>query len=119
MKLEDGEKIRYACREFTKGVIDDEERLMRRIMIARRNNVKDHEKLKKARKVVHGGEFLQEDNRRRRQMVPLADSDIAREMDVNAVIRTRSYQLWSRLGEGEEFTYNQRYIKGTLYCCAT
>lgn len=34
--LEFGQKLRYACREFTKGQPEDEERLMRRIMIARR-----------------------------------------------------------------------------------
>jgi len=45
-----GKKLRYACREFLKGYGDDEERLMRRIMIARRNNVRDHETLKLARK---------------------------------------------------------------------
>lgn len=44
-----GEKLRYACREFVKGHGDDEERLMRRIMIARRNNLRDHETLKRAR----------------------------------------------------------------------
>lgn len=51
LKLNPGEKIRYACREFTKGFGDDEERLMRRLMIARRNNLKDHEALKQARAV--------------------------------------------------------------------
>lgn len=49
MKLLPGEKIKYAGREFTKGFGEDEERLMRRIMIARRNNLKDHAVLKKAR----------------------------------------------------------------------
>jgi hypothetical protein len=48
--LADGEKLRYACREFIKGHGDDDERLMRRIMIARRNNIRDHETLKKARR---------------------------------------------------------------------
>ena len=37
-----GQKLRYACRDFVKGHGDDEERLMRRIMIARRNNLRDH-----------------------------------------------------------------------------
>lgn len=49
--LKDGESLKYACRTFTKGNGDDEERLMRRIMIARRNNLKDHAVLKKARAV--------------------------------------------------------------------
>lgn len=47
--LKDGEKLRYACREFVKGNGNDEERLLRRVMIARRNNIRDHELLKKAR----------------------------------------------------------------------
>lgn len=49
LKLQPGQKLTYACREFTKGADDDEERLMRRIMIARRNNLKDHAVLKRAR----------------------------------------------------------------------
>lgn len=52
LSLKDGEKLKYACRTFQKGNENDEERLMRRIMIARRNNVRDHEILKKAREVV-------------------------------------------------------------------
>lgn len=52
MRLEPGQKLRYACREFIKGYGDDEERLMRRILIARRNNVRDHETLKQARKFI-------------------------------------------------------------------
>lgn len=47
--LQDGEPLTYACRTFVKGNANDEERLMRRIMIARRNNLKDHAVLKKAR----------------------------------------------------------------------
>jgi hypothetical protein len=47
-----GEKLRYACREFIKGNGDDEERLMRRIMIARRNNIRDHQTLKRARLIT-------------------------------------------------------------------
>jgi hypothetical protein len=49
MALPDGESLTYACRTFVKGHGDDEERLMRRIMIARRNNLKDHAVLKRAR----------------------------------------------------------------------
>lgn len=48
-KLAPGETMRYACRDFVKGEPDDEERLMRRIMIARRNNLKDHAVIKKMR----------------------------------------------------------------------
>lgn len=49
MKLHPGETLSYACRQFVKGGEEDEERLMRRIMIARRNNLKDHATLKEAR----------------------------------------------------------------------
>lgn len=49
MTLAEGDRLRYACREFVKGHGDDQERLMRRIMIARRNNLRDHENLKRAR----------------------------------------------------------------------
>ena len=54
LRLEPGEKLRYACRDFIRGHEQDEERLMRRIMIARRNNLKDHEILKRARKTQDG-----------------------------------------------------------------
>jgi hypothetical protein len=53
ISLQTGEILRYACREFTKDKGQDEERLMRRIMIARRNNLRDHEVLKRARKHSH------------------------------------------------------------------
>jgi hypothetical protein len=51
-QMETGEKLRYACREFIKGQGDDDERLMRRIMIARRNNLRDHQTLKRARQTI-------------------------------------------------------------------
>ena len=50
-ELPKGERLRYACRDFVKGHGDDEERLMRRIMIARRNNVRDHQALILARQM--------------------------------------------------------------------
>ena len=49
LQLVPGERLTYACRQFVKGGVEDEERLMRRIMIARRNNLKDHKVLKMAR----------------------------------------------------------------------
>jgi hypothetical protein len=52
LSLDVGARLRYACRDFIKGHGDDEERLMRRIMIARRNNLRDHDALKRARAVV-------------------------------------------------------------------
>jgi hypothetical protein len=51
LALKDGEVLTYAGRPFVKGNDEDEERLMRRIMIARRNNLKDHAELKKARAI--------------------------------------------------------------------
>jgi len=106
--LREGEKLKYACREFIKGHEDDEERLMRRIMIARRNNVRDHETLKKARKM----QKRPPEERRRKAALVLSDHTVEREMDVVAVEATRSYRRWMNLREGEEFVYNQRYIKG-------
>ena len=103
LKLEKGETLRYACRDFVKGHGEDEERLMRRIMIARRNNVKDQERLKRARE-------KQSANKRRKQAS--TDAEIEREMDVDAVKATRSYRKWLELEDGAEFQYNQRYIKG-------
>ncbi|KAL7536016.1 hypothetical protein ACHAXR_010958 [Thalassiosira sp. AJA248-18] len=49
VNLQLGQKLTYACRTFVKGGEEDEERLMRRIMIARRNNLKDHATVKMAR----------------------------------------------------------------------
>lgn len=134
-KLEDGQKLRYACREFAKGHGDDEERLMRRIMIARRNNLRDHEILKKARKkkfsemgADESGKQQAEDNgakkqneeefaptpkkRRSNQSYTMTDDEILREMDIPSVERTRSYKSWIELEDGKELTYNQKYIKG-------
>jgi hypothetical protein len=127
MALADGEKLKYACREFVKGQGNDEERLMRRIMIARRNNLRDHETLKKARKLrgrVSGGETgaaiataaastsSNMASQSRTVNNNFAVGDIKREMDVTAVESTRSYQKWLKLPPGSEFVYNQRYIKG-------
>lgn len=123
-QLEVGAKLRYACREFVKGNGDDEERLMRRIMIARRNNLRDHQTLKRARKIAHKepddssnkAPKLDETGtttvRRRRPSTLFSDSEVAKEMDVSAVEATRSYQAWLKLPTGEEFVYNQKYIKG-------
>ena len=52
LELGEGENIKYACRTFVKGHQNDEEWLMRRIMIARRNNVRYREILKIARGAV-------------------------------------------------------------------
>lgn len=114
-KLEKGEKMRYACRDFVKGQENDEERLMRRIMIARRNNVRDHEVLKKARRVVGDDStapVAPAEGRKRRPPSTFSDGFVASEMDVPAVEATRSYRAWMALEDGQEFVYNQKYIKG-------
>jgi hypothetical protein len=47
--LPPGSELTCDCRTFMRGEVDNEERLMRRIMIARRNNLRDHGVLRRAR----------------------------------------------------------------------
>jgi hypothetical protein len=163
--LQDGEKLRYACREFIKGHEQDDERLLRRIMIARRNNIRDHETLKVARRINVGilntttgttvprsanekkamkataatantpetrtekvepadvNDMMDIDDttintttattgaaattttttRARRPPQTFSDHQIEREMDVAAVIKTRSYRSWLEVPDGGEF----------------
>lgn len=125
MKLRNGETLKYACREFVKGEEDDEERLMRRIMIARRNNLRDHAILKHARaqteqptkksKKVKSSEeesFQAPSKKKRNNTFVLTDEEVMREMDVPAVEATRSFKAWLELENGQTFTYNQTYVKG-------
>jgi len=134
LSLEDGQKLRYACRDFIKGHNDDEERLMRRIMIARRNNLRDHEILKRARNAKVQAEDDDDfegskEKRKEAEVLPqdipppkkrravstaysMTDEEVRQEMDKPAVEATRSYKAWSELEDGKEFTYNQRYCKG-------
>jgi len=128
--LPQGAKIRYACREFIKGRPNDEERLMRRIMIARRNNIKDHEVLKKARSVMQVGQIvkpldvvepsLPKQFRVRRPASVFADSVVEKEMDVAAVEKTRSYRTWVLLEEGQEFIVSRlgAFRGNTVDACA-
>ena len=117
-RLAPGARLRYACREFIKGHGDDEERLMRRIMIARRNNIRDHETLKEARQEEEdgGGEAPEATMapavRTRRPPHTFSDAQVEKEMDVLAVVKTRSYRSWMSLPDGSSFVYNQKYIKG-------
>jgi hypothetical protein len=121
-KMQVGQKIRYACRDFVKGHGDDEERLMRRIMIARRNNLRDHAVLKRARSVLDSpiAEKPPEEviapeelpKKKRGSTYALTDEEVMREMDVPAVEGTRSFKSWMALEEGQTFTYNQTYVKG-------
>lgn len=172
LTLSNGEKLRYACREFIKGHEQDDERLLRRIMIARRNNIRDHETLKVARQrvvttmvhtattttaaagtctpiiktaapetttTVRVGELNvvgvdpipiqdetqnhhdEEDDttgmelepetpsavgtatRTRRPPHTFSDAQIEQEMDVAAVLKTRSYRTWLEVPDGGEF----------------
>jgi len=124
--LQQGGKIRYACREFIKGRPNDEERLMRRIMIARRNNIRDHEVLKKARSVMQVGQIvkpldvvepsLPKQLRIRRPASVFADSVVEKEMDVAAVEKTRSYRTWILLEEGQEFIVSRLAAFRCLFC---
>jgi len=121
-KLGIGQKLRYACRDFTRGHGDDEERLMRRIMIARRNNLRDHDVLKRARAHTPGDkqpkvEIVEEEvapppKKKRGSNYVMTDDEVTREMDVPAVEGTRSYKAWIDLEDGQTFTYNQTYTKG-------
>lgn len=98
-QLETGQVLRYACREFFKGLDnDDEERLMRRIMIARRNNLRDHTVLKKARAKRNPSK-----KRNRTATTTVTDEQVASEMDSPAVEATRSYKAWMQLNDGDEF----------------
>jgi len=131
MELRNGETLKYACREFIKGQEDDEERLMRRIMIARRNNLRDHAILKRARaqtelplntkkkkKKIKSCDdeetFVAPPSKKNRSTSAfvLTDEEVMREMDVPAVEATRSFKAWLELEDGQQFTYNQTYIKG-------
>lgn len=98
---------------------------MRRIMIARRNNLKDHATLKKARALVvdkiSSSSTTQPGTTKKRRTTPssgggasgaLSDAQVTKEMDVVAVEATRSYRKWQTLQDGEEFLYNQKYTKG-------
>jgi len=135
LQLEDGEKLRYACRDFYKGSPDGEERLMRRIMIARRNNIKDHEQLKRARRSEVVQRLKRNSNVNFYESITLTqgenkktsidatgktpnsvpnDKDILvnDEMDVEAIENTRTYKKWKLLEDGQQLRYNQDYQKG-------
>jgi regulator of RNase E activity RraB len=103
-----GEKLRYACRDFVRGHGDDDERLMRRIMIARRNNLRDHDTLKRARSTA----VEAKKGKQRKVGTGISEHQVELEMDIAAVESTRSYKAWQSLEEGNEFVYNQKYIKG-------
>jgi hypothetical protein len=103
------------------------------IMIARRNNLKDHGILKQARK-LRPRPFVSSSSSTTtipiRPTTPAllaaavaaatapppspsySDAQVRAEMDVEAVRKTRSYRHWETLRPGESFLYNQTYVKG-------
>ncbi|KAL3923932.1 MAG: hypothetical protein SGILL_001354 [Bacillariaceae sp.] len=87
MEAPEGTSIRYACREFIKGSVDDEERLMRRIMIARRNNMKDHASLKRAKELAQKQEQQQQQKGKASQQGPVREEtnggDLPDDVNVN------------------------------------
>ena len=173
LTLSDGEKLRYACREFIKGHEEDDERLLRRIMIARRNNIRDHETLKVARQRANVGtaamvptttaatvktaapattttsaaraesnavlhdDATHSDNdmtgmeleevvvvpttvattttRTRRPPHTFSDAQIEQEMDVAAVLKTRSYRSWLEVPDGGEFVVRLVVVCGYIF----
>jgi hypothetical protein len=133
MELPEGQRLRYACREFLKGHGDDEERLMRRIMIARRNNIRDHETLKTARRQSeitatitttaapttveqssdnNTNNDSNDDNKKSSKKPKTrgrpwtsfhTELQVQEEMDAQAVEATRSYRTWAAMKDGQEF----------------
>jgi hypothetical protein len=109
-----------------------------RIMIARRNNLKDHGILKQARRLLRPRPAsssttttttatttittMDGDNHHHCHLHPppspqimptvYSDDQVKAEMDVIAVRKTRSYRHWEALLPGETFLYNQLYTKG-------
>jgi hypothetical protein len=101
------------------------------IMIARRNNLKDHGILKQARKLRPRPFASSSTTTMIRPTTPAllaaavaaatapsppppsySDAQVRAEMDVEAVRKTRSYRHWETLRPGETFLYNQTYVKG-------
>ena len=97
---------------------------MRRIMIARRNNLRDHAILKRARaqtgqdekpvkpKIDEAETVPPPKKKQRGNTYAMTDEEVIREMDVPSVEGTRSFKTWLRLEPGQTFTYNQTYVKG-------
>ena len=140
LALEDGQKLRYACRDFLKGRDEDEERLMRRIMIARRNNMRDKEKLNRARSVkaqFNDGLAKESKSRKASPMSstlpqhyacpPLTkktrqdsntnnsteNEDKFQHMDEPMLEATKTFKAWLKLENGKEFFYSARkFYKG-------
>jgi hypothetical protein len=133
LKLEDGDSLRYSSRDFIKGRDKDEERLLRRINIARRYNSLNHKRLSLARNAIIEVEDDYEGSKAKKKArfsSPVAkkrkavarstsnsmtkDEILRQEMDVPAVKATRSYKTWLKLEDGKEFTYGEKYCKGKV-----
>lgn len=122
MQLQPGQKLRYACREFVKDKGDDEERLMRRIMIARRNNIRDHETLKKARKITSktGNTLAEEDAGDERVAVPTPQQTTLPQPDEPTVTRTAPTETMNhQLGATELVTTPPDLIGATTVTTTT
>ena len=119
---------------------DDEERLMRRIMIRRRANKREHDCLIRARKEIattasataassssslgrskRGEEIVKRVSDHSSSSLStttttttmnIHNHDNGQEMDMDAVVSTRSYRRWLALPNGATFVYNHTYIKG-------
>ena len=120
LALSPGKELLYASRSFIRGGVDDEERLMRRIMIRRRVNLREHDCLKLARKEVKVAQqtacssstAASSSSSSGRESSNQEEDDEEMEMDIKAVTSTRSYRRWALLPPGTSFVYNHTYIKG-------
>ena len=120
LALSPGKELLYASRSFVRGGVDDEERLMRRIMIRRRVNLREHDCLKLARREVKiaqqtacsSSTAASASSSSGRESSNQEVDDDEMEMNMEAVTSTRSYRLWALLPPGTSFVYNHTYIKG-------
>ena len=131
LALSPGKELLYASRSFVRGGVDDEERLMRRIMIRRRVNLREHDCLKLARKEVKvaqqtacssstaastacststAASASSSSSGRESSNQEVDDDEM--EMNMEAVTSTRSYRRWTLIPPGTSFVYNHTYIKG-------
>ena len=141
-KLKDGEKMRYAGKDYIKGLDGyEEERFMRAIDALRRYNrdrrQRDRARFRKSvdlalttpppqkrqrRSCTQDAEMPQEmddvkvpqemDDVEIPQEMDVDTAQMPQEMDVRAVEASPSYQVWMKLQDGEELICQSSYIKG-------
>ena len=110
MALQPGTVLEYSGHSFTKGKSDDEERLMRRIMMVRRKNLANQDKVNSAKRARYDASLVHRSGDRTTRRT---NDDYLNEMDVAAVEATRSYKKWAALPDGATFKYNGRVaVKG-------